>query len=140
MVEHHLLEPKLVSVYSYLRSIPFDLKVDELVEEGQVIATLGRSKSGNFNLPKPEALLLFDLWSALRLRFSVSGDLIQATSGSNGPSVLLAIIRFSPVFSAVEIGQCQENSNASTCSIEQRMHATGTFTKWQSDHAVLRSS
>ena len=40
VIEHHLLEPKLVSVYSHLRSVPYDLREDQLVEEGQVIATL----------------------------------------------------------------------------------------------------
>jgi murein DD-endopeptidase MepM/ murein hydrolase activator NlpD len=65
VIEHHLLEPKLLSVYGHLRSLPYDLKVGQMVDEGQVIGTLGRSNASTNQLPKAEAHLHFEV--ALRL-------------------------------------------------------------------------
>jgi len=95
VVEHHLIEPKIVSVYSHLRRIPFDLKVGQLVAEGQIIGTLGRSNAETSGLPKAEAHLHFEVALRLSDSFPAWYDR-QETSGPNNngiwnPRNLLAI-------------------------------------------------
>lgn len=95
VIEHHLLDPKLVSVYSHLRSVKSELKVGATVKEGQVIATLGRSRSGVYNLPKTHAHLHFEVALRLSDSFPQWYDR-QDTSGPNNngvwnPRNLLAI-------------------------------------------------
>ncbi|MEZ5274753.1 MAG: M23 family metallopeptidase [Opitutaceae bacterium] len=70
VVEHNTLEPKLLSVYSHLRNIPYELAEDQMVEEGQVIGTLGRSTPDG-SLSKSEAHLHFEV--ALRLADTFPG-------------------------------------------------------------------
>ncbi len=64
VVEHNELDPMLLSVYSHLRKIPYDLAVNQRVKEGQVIGTLGHS-SADMSLNKSTAHLHFEV--ALRL-------------------------------------------------------------------------
>ena len=94
VIEHNDLKPKLVSVYSHLRNIPFELSVDQMVEEGQIIGTLGRSTPDS-SLSKSDAHLHFEV--ALRMADSFPGWYgRQKTSGPNRngvwhPRNLLAI-------------------------------------------------
>jgi len=82
VIEHHLLDPKLVSVYSHLRSIPIELKVGETVKEGQTIGILGRTRPGNFNLPKAQAHLHFEV----ALKLSDSFPLWYGRQETSGPN------------------------------------------------------
>lgn len=94
VVEHFDLEPKLVSVYSHLRKIPFDLSVNQQVEEGQVIGTLGHSSKSE-SISKAQAFLHFQV--ALRLSDTFPdwyGRQDASESNKNGvwhPRNLLAI-------------------------------------------------
>ena len=82
VVEHYDLDPKLLSVYSHLRNIPFELSVNQKVEEGQVIGTLGHtSKSETSAKPRPSCILK---WPCVCPTRSRTGMVSQDTSETNG--------------------------------------------------------